>query len=233
MPNRLLGPFRRDVLVGPERLAFIGDAVFAIAITLLALDISVPEDLPHSEVTHAVREAVPAIGAYLLSFAVIGALWLAQHALFRLIAAVDRWLLYFYFALLAVVAALPFPTKLISEYGATTTATVFYAAAISLAVALYCAMYLRLLAKPALTAPHTTPPHLTEGFRRSLVMALVFVTSIPVAFFSPTLAKYWWLLAIPANQLFRMLPAAEDGHSTGEAQPSEEEPREGESTKGE
>src|SRR4051812_26709769 len=77
MSDRLPGLFRHDVVVGPERLAFFGDAVFAIAITLLPLDISVPEDLPHSEVALAVREAVPAIGAYLLSFAVIGALWLA------------------------------------------------------------------------------------------------------------------------------------------------------------
>ncbi|MFE7173938.1 TMEM175 family protein [Streptomyces sp. NPDC057616] len=219
MSNRLPGLFRHDVVVGPERLAFFGDAVFAIAITLLALDISVPEGLPHSEVAHAVREAVPAIGAYLLSFAVIGALWLAQHSLFRLLATVDRWLLYCWFALLAVVAALPFPTKLISEYGDTTAATVFYAASIALAVALYGAMYVRLLTKPALTVPDAERPQLTEGLRRSVVMAMVFATSVPVAFFSPTLAKYWWLLAVPANQLFRMLPG-------GAERPTEEEPAE-------
>ncbi|MFI6659214.1 TMEM175 family protein [Streptomyces sp. NPDC050523] len=216
MSNRLPGLFRHDVVVGPERLAFFGDAVFAIAITLLALDISVPEDLPHSEVAHAVREAVPAIGAYLLSFAVIGALWLAQHSLFRLLAAVDRWLLYCYFALLAVVAALPFPTKLISEYGDTTAATVFYAASITLAVSLYGAMYVRLMTKPALTVPHAERPQLTEGFRRSVVMALVFATSVPVAFFSPTLAKYWWLLALPANQLLRVLPGSAQGRTQEE-----------------
>ncbi|WP_330284798.1 TMEM175 family protein [Streptomyces sp. NBC_00588] len=220
MPNRLYVPFRREVLVGPERLAFFGDAVFAIAITLLALDISVPEDLPDSDVAHAVREAVPAIGAYLLSFLVIGALWLAQHALFRLIATIDRWLLFCYFALLAIVAALPFPTKLISEYGDTTTGTAFYAASIFLTVVLYCAMYLRLIAKPGLTAPHATPSNLTEVFRRSLVVALVFATSVPVAFFSPTLAKYWWLLAVPANLLFRARPAAASG-GQDESQPSE------------
>jgi uncharacterized membrane protein len=208
MSNRLFVPFRREVLVGPERLAFFGDAVFAIAITLLALDISVPEGLPDSDVAHAVREAVPAIDAYLLSFFVIGALWLTQHALFRLIATIDRWLLACYFALLAVVAALPFPTKLISEYGDTTTGTAFYAASIFVAVALYCLMYLRLIAKPALTTPHSTPTHLTDTFRRSLVVALVFATSVPVAFASPTLAKYWWLLAAPANLLFRARTAA-------------------------
>ncbi|MFE3168398.1 TMEM175 family protein [Streptomyces sp. NPDC059224] len=68
----------------------LGDAVLAIAVTLLALDINVPEGLPESDVAHAVREVFPAVGAYLLSFAVTGVLWLTRHALFTLIAEVDR-----------------------------------------------------------------------------------------------------------------------------------------------
>jgi uncharacterized membrane protein len=203
MNNRSFGHLRREVSVGPERLLLLGDAVFSIAMTLLALEITVPEGLTDSEVAHAVREALPAIGAYLLSFAVIGILWLAQHALFRLIGTLDRWLLHFYFTLLAVVAALPFPTRLLSEYSETTTATAFYAASIAVASALLCAMYLRLLAKPALTATDTPPAVLKEPVRRSVLLILVFATSVPVAFFSPSLAKYWWLLAIPARLLFR------------------------------
>ncbi|MET8781270.1 TMEM175 family protein [Streptomyces sp. NPDC004589] len=221
-----IGFRRRDVLVGPERLAMLGDAVFAIAITLLALEITVPEGLPESEVAHAVRESVPAIGAYLLSFAVIGALWLAQHALFRLISTVDRWLLYLYFDLLAVVAALPYPTRLISEYGGTTTATVVYAAAITLAITLLCAMHLRLLAAPALAASHATPAQLREAVRRAALLILVFATSIPVAFFSPDLAKYWWLLAIPTRLLFRAPPATAPAPApapAAESLPREEE----------
>ncbi|MFC8670355.1 TMEM175 family protein [Streptomyces sp. NPDC057199] len=199
MNNRSSGRLRREVSVGPERLLLLGDAVFSIAMTLLALEITVPEGLPDSEVAHAVREALPAIGAYLLSFAVIGILWLAQHALFRLIGALDRWLLYFYFALLALVAALPFPTRLLNEYGDTTTATAFYGASIAVAGTLLCAMYLRLLAKPALTATDTSPAVLKEAVRRSVLLILVFATSVPVAFFSPSLAKYWWLLAFSAR----------------------------------
>ncbi|WP_210593124.1 TMEM175 family protein [Streptomyces sp. GESEQ-35] len=203
MNNRSLGLPRREVSVGPERLLLLGDAVFSIAMTLLALEITVPEGLPDSEVAHAVREALPSIGAYLLSFAVIGTLWLAQHALFRVIGALDRWLLYVYFVLLAVVAALPFPTRLLSEYSETTTATAFYGASIAVASALLCAMYLRLLAKPALTATDTPPAALKEAVRRGVLLILVFATSVPVAFFSPSLGKYWWLLAIPARLLFR------------------------------
>ena len=47
-------------------------------------------------------------------------------------------------------------------------------------------------------------------------MALVFATSVPVAFFSPTLAKYWWLLALPANLLLRLLPGSAQGRTQEE-----------------
>ncbi|MFD9325060.1 TMEM175 family protein [Streptomyces sp. NPDC060065] len=203
MNNRTLRLPRRETVIGPERLLFFGDAVFAIAITLLTLDITVPEGLADSEVGAALRDAVPKMGSYLLSFAVIGALWLAQHALFHLVAALDRWLLNLYLALLAVVAALPFPTRLLNEYGGTAAATVFYAATITLAIALLAAMAARLLARPSLAAAAAEPGRVRGVFRRCLLLLGVFATSIPVAFASPTAAKYWWLLAVPARLLVR------------------------------
>ncbi|MFC9842563.1 TMEM175 family protein [Streptomyces sp. NPDC060223] len=194
---------RRETVIGPERLLFFGDAVFAIAITLLALDITVPEGLADAEVGAALRDAVPKMGAYVLSFAVIGVLWQVQHALFRLVGTLDRWLLNLYLAQLAVVAALPFPTRLISEYGGTTAATAFYAGAIALAVGLLGGMAARLLAQPSLAATDTEPARIKDSLWRSLSMLGVFATSIPVAFASPTAAKYWWLLAVPVRWLLR------------------------------
>ncbi|MFJ2828188.1 TMEM175 family protein [Streptomyces sp. NPDC087263] len=203
MNNRTFQLPRRETVIGPERLLFFGDAVFAIAITLLALDITVPEGLADSEVAAALRDAVPKMGAYLLSFAVIGVLWQVQHALFRLVGTLDRYLLNLYLAQLAVVAALPFPTRLISEYGGTTAATAFYAATIALAVGLLGGMAARLLAQPSLATTDTEPARVRDSLWRSLSMMGVFATSIPVAFASPTAAKYWWLLAVPARWLLR------------------------------
>lgn len=168
--------------MAPERPAMLGDAVFAVTITLLALDINVPEGLSESEVAHAVREVFPAVGAYLLSFAVIGVLRLTQHALFTLIAEVDRSLLYLYFALLAVVAALSFPAKLLSEYGRTATATACYSGAIALSIGLLWTMNLRLLTAPAPAVPEADPGRLRATVRRNLLLFLVFATAIPVAF---------------------------------------------------
>ena len=193
----------RETVIEPARLLYFGDAVFSIASTLLALDITVPEGLAASEVGAALQDAVPKMGAYLLSFAAVGAIWLAQHALFRWVARLDRWLLNIYLALLAVVAALPFPTRLISQYGGTAAATAFYAGTIALAIALLAALAARLLMKPSLAVTHAEPGRVRNILWRSLATMSVFATSIPVALASPTSAKYWWLLAIPARWLFR------------------------------
>lgn len=163
---------------------------------------------------------LPAFGAYPLSFAVIGVLWLTQHALFRLIATVDRRLLHLYFALPAVVAALPFPAKLISEYGRTAAATACQSGSIALSLGFLGAMYLRLPAAPVLAAPGTDPAELRTSVRRSALHVLVFVTAIPPAFWSPGLAKYWWLLVIPVRALRRTpAPAGPAAPATAGDQP--------------
>ncbi|WP_234024441.1 TMEM175 family protein [Streptomyces sp. HGB0020] len=203
MDNPLRDLFRRDSLVETARLSLFGDAVFAIAITLLALEITVPTGLESSQVASALRDAVATIAAYMLSFAVTGVLWLSQHSLFRLIRVVDRGLLVLYFAFLAVVAALPFPTRLISEYGDTAAATCFYAGSVAVAIAFLCMMYVRILIRPSSASAAANPERVKAAIGRCLAMILVFVSSIPLSFVSPTVATYWWLLAIPARLLFR------------------------------
>lgn len=216
--TKLMHPcFVRGIVVDAPRLAAFGDAVFAIAITLLALEITVPEGLSDSGVNKALHEALPAVGAYLLSFVVIGSLWMTQHMLFKLITGVDRCLLYLYFTLLAVVAALPFPTRMISEYGGTATATWLYAVSITVAMTLLCAMYVRLWFRPQLASLYSSPGHIVKSIRRNLAMILVFASSIPVAFLSPSLAKYWWILALPARRIFPEPPLEE---RTSSAEPT-------------
>ncbi|MGW7464282.1 TMEM175 family protein [Streptomyces xantholiticus] len=183
--------------MGPEQLLAFGDAVFAIAITLLVLDVGVQDDLADSDLGDALHDALADVGAYVLSFAVIGVLWLAQHALFTSIARLDTWLLYLYLALLAVIAGLPFPTRLISEYGDTALATAIYAGAIAAASGLMTAMSLRLICRPALVEPGIPRESLTRSVQQGMVMVVVFVASMPLTLASPLLAQLSWLVAVP------------------------------------
>ena len=98
-----------------KRVEAFSDGVFAIAITLLILEIGVPETSGH-RLTEALLEQWPSYVAYVVSFLVIGVMWVNHHALFGLLARVDRTLVFLNLLLLMVVAALPWPTALLAEH---------------------------------------------------------------------------------------------------------------------
>lgn len=107
------------------------DGVFAVAITLLALDLAVGGP-GHGPLLHQLVDRWPVFAAYGVSFFTIGIIWVNHHALFDLMRRVDRPLLFLNLLLLSFVVAIPFATSTLAEYlrdtGASgTTAGVLYA----------------------------------------------------------------------------------------------------------
>jgi uncharacterized membrane protein len=98
----------------PVRLEAFSDGVFAIAITLLVLEISVPLDTDVHPLEALIAEW-PSYLAYVVSFATIGALWLGHASLTEHLSHADMWLLRLNLLLLLVVALLPFPTRLLAD----------------------------------------------------------------------------------------------------------------------
>jgi Predicted integral membrane protein len=99
-------------VLGKGRMEAFSDGVFAIAITLLVLDVAVhPPGTPLEQVLHA----WPAYVAYVVSFLTIGAAWLAHTALTDRLAQSDSIFLRLNLLLLLVVASLPFPTRLVAD----------------------------------------------------------------------------------------------------------------------
>ncbi|GHJ37148.1 TMEM175 family protein [Streptomyces sp. TS71-3] len=200
-----------------ERVRAFADAVFAIAITLLALEIRIPEDLPADELGHGLREALPSVAGYLLSFLVVGSLWVSHHRLFHMAKALDGPLLYLDLALMALVAVLPFPTKIITTYHDSAIATSLYAGTITLSALLITAMAVRLLRHPALCNPETPRSLITQSLHYAAGAAVIFGSSVPVALISPSAAEYWWVaLAVP----FRIYLAWHHGRSARHAAPT-------------
>jgi uncharacterized membrane protein len=98
------------------RTEAFSDGVFAIAITLLVLDIKVPHDLPeNTSLLRALLNQWPIYMAFLTSFATIGIMWLNHHRMFRYIRRVDHWFLVLNGLLLLGVTFVPFPTSLAAE----------------------------------------------------------------------------------------------------------------------
>jgi len=101
--------------VPKDRLEAFSDGVFAIAITLLVLDIGVP-DVGESGLARALLQQWPVYAAYIVSFMTIGIIWINHHAVMANLVAVDRTVLLLNLALLGWVSLIPWPTQLTAEY---------------------------------------------------------------------------------------------------------------------
>jgi uncharacterized membrane protein len=105
--------------VDTNRLEAFSDGVFAIAITLLVLNLTVPSTTGPGSAESLARKLQhhwPSYSAYVVSFLVIGIIWVNHHYVFKLIVQVDRPLLFINLMLLMAVSVLPFPTAMLAEY---------------------------------------------------------------------------------------------------------------------
>jgi hypothetical protein len=112
-----------DRRLGFERFIFFSDAVFAIAITLLVLDLKPPHGRAGE---FDLTTQIPNLIGFGLSFYVVGRYWLAHHALFETVRAYDRRLLVVNLVFLASIAFLPFPTSVVAQEKAETGPVVLY-----------------------------------------------------------------------------------------------------------
>jgi uncharacterized membrane protein len=171
------------------RLEAFADGVFAIAATLLIIDVTVPDR--STALGHAIVHAWPEYAAYAVSFVTIGIMWLNHHQCLRQIGAVDRTFMVLNMLLLLCIAFVPFPTKLVAlhlrdhgeraaalTYGVTLTLTAICFAAFWF----YAARNNRLIAEDA-------DPRVIEGISRSyLPGAPIYATATVVALWHARLA---------------------------------------------
>lgn len=179
-----------------DRVVFFSDAVFAIAMTVLALSLQIPARTTDAGVGHALQDALPSVYTYVLSFAVVGLYWLAHHRMFRRIGRFDSTLLALNLATLGTVAFTPFPTSVLGEHGNTTAAVVFYAATMSLLGTLVTVLWFYASRDYRLISPTTPQSFVRHTLWRGVAVPVVFLGSIPIAFASPNAAEWFWLLII-------------------------------------
>jgi uncharacterized membrane protein len=187
--------------LGLERLIFFSDAVFAIAITLLALEIRLPagpEAISNAQLASSLLGIWHKYLAYMISFMVIGSFWIGHHRKFRYIKRYDGGLLMLNLLFLMVVAFVPFPSSVISEYS-NRAATIFYGLTMMLAGLLMAALWRHAARRDRLIDPHLSARQKRRQFIAPLMTAAVFALSIGLAFLNEDLAKLSWLLILPAS----------------------------------
>lgn len=188
---------------GTDRMQFFSDAVFAIALTLLVLDIRLPEG-DTDDLLGALLALWPQYFAFALSFVIIALNWISHHAKYRVIVRYDGRLLRLNFVLLFLIAIVPFPTSVLSEYGAETPAVVLYAATVA-ALSITQLVIWAYAVRAGLTSKDVDAAIFRYVVLNILPAPIVFLLSIPIAFLDPQIAMYTWFAIIPATWLFGWL----------------------------
>jgi uncharacterized membrane protein len=176
-----------------ERVSAFSDGVFAIAITLLVLNLEVPDVSP-ADLGGALSDLSGDLVAYAIGFAVIGLFWFSHHGLFSRLAVSDGRLVLVNMVLLGFIALMPFTTGLLGRYSEPEVVAL-YAANVGLATLLD--GLLRVVAvRDGLGADASLRLDRADLVSTG-VQALIFFASIPIAYLvSTSLAQWSWALLI-------------------------------------
>jgi TMEM175 potassium channel family protein len=166
-----------------DRLAAFSDGVFAIAITLLALELPRPEG---DDLWHELAAQWESYAAFIVSFLTVGIIWVNHHALVDRVTRADRTLLFLNLLLLMWVSLIPWPTELVADHlsddGAQAATAIFSAVFLGMALS-FSAVWMHARRTGRLT--DLTPAQLAHLTRRNGLGWLFYATALGLAFAVP------------------------------------------------
>lgn len=188
---------RMVVLHEPDRMVFFSDAVVAIAMTLLALELPVPNGRTVAEVIAQFRHYGGEYGAFVLSFFVVGSAWQAHHQLFTYIRRIDGTTIGRNLQWLLLIVVTPFATKLMtagtgnSHDHSASLRLACYGFVQALTWFTLLRIYLHLRDRDLLT--EDAPARLHGWAERRGILIGLFALSVPLAFVTPWAAGGCWI----------------------------------------
>jgi uncharacterized membrane protein len=185
-------------LLSFERVVFFSDAVFAIVITLLVLEIKVPHLTNWNEATlnDALVHLLPKFFGFICSFFIVGLMWFEHHRIFRYIERFDSGLIWRNLVFLLFISFIPFPTALFSEYVFSKVAFLMYVAVFGMA-ALSKLWIWNHAVKNDLVNSDADPQIEQRIARRSLAVPLSCLVCIGLGFFLPNFLAFLGFPLIP------------------------------------
>ena len=179
------------------RIEALADGIFAVAMTLLVLDVK----LPDSELYATNHDLIARIFSlehiyviYFVSFIVLGMYWVAHHATFHYIRYVDHTLLWINLFFLFVITSVPFGTDMLGSHNALTFPYLYFGTKVLLLSSLLVSQIFYLRRHPELAQPSLTQAVVRKIVRRSAIFALVPVLSMAVVFYNMRFALYLYFL---------------------------------------
>ena len=183
--------------LGLERIVFFSDAVIAIAITLLALEIRLPE-VSGAEIPSALLSLWPRYLGFVVSFLVVGSFWFGHHRMFRVIRRYDDTLVWLNILFLLCVAFIPFASSVLGEHGDEHPAAIFYALVMIVTGGVEALLWMYAVRGHRLVEASLPARSIRLASLRVLTPPGVFLVSLPIAaFVHPYVAMLTWLAIYP------------------------------------
>lgn len=208
----------RDDSLTTQRIEAFSDGVFAIAITLLVLEIRLPEHGNTATETLAkdLINLIPSFFAYILSFAMIGSYWVNHHYIFRLYQQTNHAFSLLNVLFLMCIAFLPFPTVVLGSHlrdvDRQQTAVAFYTFGLLLPSATWLLIWLYASFRGRLLDPKLDPSFTRYLTRQYVVSFTMHVIALIASFFQPVFALILatgltFLYLLPSkNPVYRIYP---------------------------
>ncbi len=189
-----------------DRLTFFSDAVVAIAMTLLAIELPVPQGTTQSEILASLGHGLSEYIAFLISFLVISLHWGGHHRLFRYLADAPPRLVWWSTVWLLTIVVTPFATRVLTgggegeDHGSFPIRFGMYAAVQALAGIAFLVM-VRVIGKADLLDESAPPTILENSYIRTGAMAATFLVSMPLAWVLGSWAYVLWFAMWPVTRV--------------------------------
>jgi len=186
------------------------DGVFAIASTLLIININTPF-LQKAFVSGQYSEVFQQILTYAITFLIIAFYWISHHRFFTYVKALDSRLLWLNIFLLMLIAFIPFPSSIVNGQSAHQNAEILYSATLGTAGLCLTGMWIYAANHRKTLLLHQIKKETTTyNIIRNFIASAIFLLSIVISFFNVSLAMYSWLLIFVARILLKPFFAYQD-----------------------
>ncbi|HZO90164.1 MAG TPA: TMEM175 family protein [Chthonomonadaceae bacterium] len=195
-----MNPESRPFELGKNRIEALSDGLFAIAMTLLVLELKVPE-LPHNSpnviVFPALMKLVPKLGTYAVSFISLGVFWVGHHNMYHAIRRADRVLLWLNILFFMFVSLLPFATSVLNAFPMAQIVTVVFGLNLTLIGWTLYLQWVYACTQPDMLAEFITPAYRDLVRSRFLTYPVVATLTILICFWSIEISLGIYLLLLP------------------------------------
>ena len=201
-----------EVGLPPQRIQALADGIFAVAMTILVLELHVPQLGPAASdagLLAALENLVPNILSFASGFVILGTVWIGHHYQFHYIRRSTRALLWINLVFLLIISSLPFVIGLVGTYGAMRVTCLLYGTTLLAAMACLLVQWRYAAGPSRRLVGHAVPQPVVTGLRNRVLMGMIgYGGGAVLALVSPRAS----LICYAVTPLLYLLPAGFDRH---------------------